>query len=315
MQEVVIGTRGSQLALWQANWIHTELSRRFPKIKFSLKTITTTGDKILNSPLSAIGDRGLFVKEIELALQEHEIDLAVHSMKDVPTFIPSDLAITAIPHREDPRDVFISNRWTSFSQLPSGAQVGTSSLRRIAQLKAARPDLQFEPIRGNINTRLRKLDELELDAIILAAAGVKRLGWTEQITEYLPMELVLPAVGQGALGIETRKDDDQTNALVRELHHPETAAAVQAERGFLTQLEGGCQVPIGAWAEVQGDTVALQGLVASLDGSQVIKGQKQGPVAEAFAIGDALGRELRTKGAQPILDELRRLKEGGNAGY
>ncbi|MBO8127376.1 MAG: hydroxymethylbilane synthase, partial [Firmicutes bacterium] len=284
MREVVIGTRGSQLALWQANWVHSELSRRFPDIKFTLKKITTTGDKILDSPLAAIGDRGLFVKEIELALERGEIDLAVHSMKDVPTQIPPYMKISAISRREDPRDVLISDKWGSFFELPEGARVGTSSLRRIAQLKAARPDLHFENIRGNIDTRLRKLKDEDLDAIILAAAGMLRLGWADRITEFIPFEISLPAVGQGALGVETRAGDQEIIELVQTLHHPATAAAVEAERGFLVHLEGGCQVPIGAHGQVDGDEVILDGLVASLDGSMVIRGQKRGPVDKAFEV-------------------------------
>lgn len=314
MQEVVIGTRGSQLALWQADWVHSELSSRFPDVQFTLKKISTTGDKILDSPLSAIGDRGLFVKEIELALESGEIDLAVHSMKDVPTYIPPHLAITAISRREDPRDVLISSKWRSFYQLPQGARIGTSSLRRIAQLRSHRPDLNFEHIRGNIGTRIKKLEDLDLDAVILATAGIVRLGWADRITEYIPFELSLPAVGQGALGIETRRDDERVNSLVRELNHGATAVAVAAERGFLAELEGGCQVPIGALAQVEGEQVILEGLVASLDGSLVYRGERRGPISQAEAIGRALGAQLRAEGAQAILDELRMIEENGNAG-
>ncbi len=313
MQHVVIGTRGSQLALWQADWVQAELSARFPELTFSQKKISTTGDKILDSPLAAIGDRGLFVKEIELALENGEIDLAVHSMKDVPTSLPPNLTISAISRREDPRDVLISTKWGGLFDLPPGARVGTSSLRRIAQLKAVRPDLVFEPIRGNIGTRLRKLTELDLDAIILAAAGVSRLGWAEQITEYLPIEVSLPAVGQGALGIETRADDDRIIKIVRALHDPATAASVEAERAFLAQLEGGCQVPIGALAQVDGDEVHLEGVIASVDGSQVYRGYERGPTGCASQVGEALGRRLCEKGAQSVLDELRQLKERDDA--
>lgn len=313
MQQVVIGTRGSQLALWQADWVQAELSARFPEIIFSQKRISTTGDKILDSSLAAIGDRGLFVKEIELALENGEIDLAVHSMKDVPTSLPPKLKISAITRREDPRDVLISAKWRGLFDLPPGARVGTSSLRRIAQLKAVRPDLVFEPIRGNIGTRLRKLSELELDAVILAAAGVLRLGLADQITEYLPFEVSLPAVGQGALGIETRADDERIIELVQTLHDPATAACVEAERAFLAQLEGGCQVPIGALAQVDGDEVHLAGVIASVDGARVFRGYERGPVAEAARVGEALGRKLRQEGAQSVLDELRQLKERDDA--
>lgn len=302
---VKVGTRESRLALWQTEWVVGELKKAHPDHEFALVRIKTKGDKILDSPLAKIGDRGLFVKEIEEALLAQEVDLAVHSMKDVPTEIQAGLTMAAVSHRADPRDCLLSRRHRSFSALPKGARVGTSSLRRVAQLKAARPDLEFLPIRGNLDTRLKKLETLELDAIVLAAAGLMRLGWTELIVEFLDPGLCLPAVGQGALGIETRLGDAETVSLVKTLDDPATAACVRAERALLEALEGGCQVPIGALAVPEGEGLRLQGAVASLDGTTLIRGERRGKAAEAELIGRALGEELLARGGREVLAAIR----------
>ncbi|HHW13462.1 MAG TPA: hydroxymethylbilane synthase [Firmicutes bacterium] len=305
MIKVKVGTRESRLALWQTEWVVGELAKAHPDRDFEYVHIKTKGDKILDSPLAKIGDRGLFVKEIEEALLASEVDLAVHSMKDVPTEIQPGLVIAAVSRRADPRDCLLSRRHRSFAELPQGAKVGTSSLRRVAQLKAARPDLEFIPIRGNLDTRLRKLDTLELDAIVLAAAGLDRLGWTALVVERLSPDLCLPAVGQGALGVETRAGDAETLALVSVLADPVTAACVAAERAFLAELEGGCQVPIGALAELDGGGLRLRGAVASLDGDRLVRGERRGPVHSADTLGRELGQELLSRGGRDILESIR----------
>src|SRR5208337_4358142 len=269
---VVIGTRGSKLALWQAEWIKSELMKRTPGLKIELNKIKTTGDKILDVPLAKVGGKGLFVKEIEEALLNGEADLAVHSMKDVPTDFPAGLHLAVICEREDPRDAFLSGkqgtgfRIPDFKSLPRGATVGTSSLRRSSQLLNKRPDLKIEQLRGNLNTRLKKLDEGLFDAIILAVAGVKRLGWQDRITEILLPEISLPAIGQGAVGIESRIDDKMINSLISQLNHPETSVCVRAERAVLKRLEGGCQVPIAAHARLINGIITIDGLVGSVTG-------------------------------------------------
>lgn len=312
VKKVAVGTRGSQLALWQTQWVVARLQERHPGVTFELVKIKTSGDKILNSPLSAIGDRGLFVKEIELALQKGEVDLAVHSMKDVPTVLAPGLILGAVLERADPRDVLVSRRYRSLAELPEGAAVGTSSLRRVAQLSRHRPDLRFVPLRGNLDTRLRKLETQELAAIVLAAAGLERLGWQEAIAEYLPPEVCLPAVGQGAIGIEIRAGDELMARLVDCVDHPPTRAAVTAERAFLARLEGGCQIPIGALARAEGDVLHLAGVIASLDGSCLVRGEAAGSPAEAVAIGQRLADELRRQGGEEILAQFR-AKERSNA--
>ena len=258
--KIVIGTRKSKLALWQAEWVKSELVKMTPGLKVELNKITTTGDKILDVPLAKVGGKGLFVKEIEEALLRGEADIAVHSMKDVPVDFPKGLHLAVICKREDPRDAFITRTQSTehrtqtikrFKYLPKGATIGTSSLRRMCQLLNIRPDLKIMQLRGNLDTRLRKLDEGQFDAIILAAAGVKRLGWAERITEVLEPGISLPAIGQGAIGIECRIDDKFTNKLIKPLNHPETAVCVRAERAFLKKLEGGCQVPIAAYARLE----------------------------------------------------------------
>lgn len=309
--KVKLGTRESKLALWQTEWVVKELSVAHPDREFELVHIRTKGDKILDSPLAKIGDRGLFVKEIEEALLSGKVDLAVHSLKDVPTEIAPGLVITAITRREDPRDCLLSRRHACFADLPTGAKLGTSSLRRVAQLAALRPDLQFVSLRGNLDTRIRKLDELELDGIILAAAGLDRLGWTDLVVERLSPEICLPAVGQGALAIETRKSDDATRSLVQSLADLGTAACAAAERALLATLEGGCQVPIGALAVIERDEVWLRAAVASLDGRKLIRGERRGPVTEGDRLGHELGDDLLARGGREILAAIRQEEKGG----
>lgn len=292
------------LALRQSESIQASLEALWPGLQVGLAIIKTTGDKIQDVPLAKVGGKGLFVKEIEDALLDRSVDLAVHSMKDVPSLLPEGLEIAVVPRREDPRDVLISRRGRTLSELPPGCVLGTSSLRRSAQVKRMRPDIETRNLRGNLDTRLRKLEEDVYDAIILAAAGLHRMGWQDRITAYLdPMEIV-PAIGQGALGIEIRSDDEEVRNLLAPLHHPDTATAVEAERSFLKELEGGCQVPIGGHARVQGDRVELLGLVASLDGLQVFRKMRDGARTEARALGSGLAREILDEGARAILEEV-----------
>ncbi len=305
---LVIGTRGSRLALWQAEWVMSELKRLRPELDVELKTIRTTGDRILDVPLAKVGGKGLFVKEIEEALLRGEVDMAVHSMKDVPTRLPEGLHLGAVCRREDPRDAFVARdgEIRGFRELPEGAVVGTSSLRRASQLLNARPDLRIVQLRGNLDTRLRRLDEGRFDAVVVAAAGLRRLGLARRITELLPPDVSLPAIGQGALGIECRTDDDTVNALVGALEHHETSLCVKAERAFLRRLEGGCQVPIAALAGISGQPprLLIQGLVGSLAGERIIRGGLEGEPEEAEAIGVRLAEELLSRGAGEILDEI-----------
>jgi hydroxymethylbilane synthase len=287
---LVIASRGSQLALWQARWVAGELAARDHECRIEI--IKTTGDKITDVPLAKVGTKGLFTKEIEEALLDGRADLAVHSLKDLPTELPEGLVLAAVPEREDPRDAVVGK---CLNDLAAGAKVGTSSLRRAAQLRKLRPDLMVESVRGNLDTRLRKLDEGQYDAILLAAAGLKRLGWGA--------EIMCPAVGQGALAIETRGAGRGFDAA-RLLDHADTHAAVMAERGLLGALGGGCQVPIGAHATVQGDRLRLLGLVASPDGTETIRGQTEGPVSEAERLGRELGASLLERGGRRILESV-----------
>lgn len=308
--KVVIGTRGSKLALWQAEWVKSELEKMSPGIKIELKKIKTTGDKILDVPLAQVGGKGLFVKEIEEALLSGKADLAVHSMKDVPTDFPKGLHLPVICKREDPRDAFITGIQNSrfkiqnFRDLPQSARIGTSSLRRSCQLLNIRPDLKIMQLRGNLDTRLRKLDEGHFDVIILAAAGVKRLGWSERITEILNPEISLPAIGQGAIGIECRVDDLFINKLIKPLNHTETSVCVRAERACLKKLEGGCQVPIAAHARVVNKKIVMDGLVGSVSGDRIIKDHMEGAPADAEKLGTELAGRLLAKGADKILAEV-----------
>ena len=301
---LVIGTRGSQLALWQAEWVQARLQEIAPSVSIRLQRIRTSGDKILDVPLAKIGGKGLFVKEIEEALSRGDIDLAVHSMKDVPSVLPEGLAIVCVPAREDARDALLTRDHVAFRDLPAGAKMGTSSLRRQAQLLAYRPDLSVVMLRGNVNTRLRKLQEGEFDAIVLAAAGLTRLGWADHVTEYLPSTLSLPAVGQGALGIESRVDDTFVRELLAPINDSLTSIAVSTERAFLDRLEGGCQVPIAGHAVVENQTVRFEGLVASIDGTHVIRDRIDGPVEQAGPLGTSLAERILDAGGKQILDQI-----------
>jgi len=295
---LVIASRGSQLALWQARWVESQLKALGHACRIEI--IKTTGDKITDVPLAKVGTKGLFTKEIEEALIDGRADLAVHSLKDLPTELPAGLVLAAIPEREDPRDAVLGKK---LADLPAGAKVGTSSLRRAAQLRKLRPDLTIESVRGNLDTRIRKLDEGQYDAIVLAAAGLKRLGWADRIAEILDVDRMCSAVGQGALAIETRAEGAGHDAC-RALDHPPTHAAVDAERGVLGALGGGCQVPIGAYAEVAGGDLHIRAIVAAPDGSELIRAESSGPASEASAIGARLGAALLVKGAAQILEEV-----------
>lgn len=299
-----IATRKSALALWQAEFVKAELVKHHPQLQVELVPMSTQGDKILDTPLAKIGGKGLFVKELETAILAGRADIAVHSMKDVPVEFPAGLMLSTICEREDPRDAFVSNQFSSLAQLPAGAVVGTSSLRRQCQLKALRPDLQVRDLRGNVNTRLAKLDNGEFAAIILAAAGLLRLGFAARIASFLPVELSLPANGQGAVGIECRSDDVQVQALLAPLEHRVTRHCVLAERAMNRALQGGCQVPIGAFATQQGETLWLRGLVGSLDGQHIIRDEISGPVVQAEHLGQQLAERLLAAGAREILNAV-----------
>lgn len=301
-----IATRKSPLALWQANFVKDRLEALHPDLQVKLVPMSTQGDKILDTPLAKVGGKGLFVKELETAMLEGRADIAVHSMKDVPVEFPDGLGLHTICEREDPRDAFVSNHFNQIDELPQGAVVGTSSLRRQCQLRAARPDLVIRDLRGNVNTRLAKLDAGEYDAIILAAAGLKRLEMAHRIAAFIEPEQSLPANGQGAVGIECRLDDHDLHALLAPLEHPETRIRVLTERAMNRALQGGCQVPIGAYALVQGEEVWLRGLVGSPDGARVIRDEIRGPLAEGEALGHTLAQRLLAAGADVILAEVYR---------
>lgn len=304
MKKLTIGTRGSELALWQANHIKKRLEDEHEGLTVELRIIKTMGDKILDVPLAKVGGKGLFVKELEEALIRREVDLAVHSMKDVPTDLPDGLYLPVVTEREDPRDAFLSVNYDSFNELPEGAVIGTSSLRRQCQLQSFRPDIKFAQNRGNVGTRIRKMTEGQFDAIILAAAGLNRLGLTEHLKELLPAEMSIPAIGQGALGIESRVGDDEVNGLIAFLNHQETAYAVTAERAFLMKLEGGCQVPIAGYATIDGETLKFRGLVGSETGDIILKDTITGSVDDAEKIGIELAERLLARGADKILEEV-----------
>jgi hydroxymethylbilane synthase len=302
--KLTIGTRGSQLALWQANWVKARLESTHPGLHVELRIIKTTGDKITDVPLAQVGGKGLFVKEIEEALLDGRVDLAVHSMKDVPTVFPEGLGLVATSEREDPRDALLSHSATAIHDLSQGARVGTASLRRQAQLLRARPDLQIVPLRGNLDTRLRKLAEGEFEAILLANAGLRRLGWALDIAHPIPIEEMVPAIGQGALGLETRLDDAMTRAHVAFLNHPDSADAVTAERALLARLEGGCQVPIAAHATIDGDRLTLRGLVADETGARFVTACEEGPRDAAEILGREVAEDLLANGADAILADF-----------
>ncbi|ABV85701.1 hydroxymethylbilane synthase [Shewanella pealeana] len=299
-----IATRKSPLAMWQAEFVKAELEKIHEGLTVELLPMSTKGDIILDTPLAKVGGKGLFVKELEVAMLEGLADIAVHSMKDVPVDFPEGLGLEVICEREDPRDAFVSNTYKTIEDLPQGAVVGTSSLRRQCQIRAARPDLVIKDLRGNVGTRLAKLDAGNYDAIILAAAGLKRLKLEERIASFISAEQSLPANGQGAVGIECRTDDARVKALLAPLEHAETRMRVTAERAMNTRLEGGCQVPIGAYAEIDGDTLSLRGLVGNPDGSQIITASSSGSTADAEKLGVALAEELLSKGAKTILDAV-----------
>lgn len=308
--EIKIGTRESALALWQTNWVLHLLKQNHPSVQFSIIPIKTKGDKILDVALAKIGDKGLFTKELEIALLEKKIDLAIHSMKDIPTALPAGLKISAVSQRTDPRDVLLSLNGFTLDTLPLGAKVGTSSLRRKAQLLKYRGDLNISDLRGNLNTRMARLERGEFDAIVLAKAGVERLGMEKRISEIISLDVCLPAVGQGAIGIETRVEDVQTNELVSAIHHPATADAIFAERSLLRELEGGCQIPVGALGRIEGDDLLLDGLVASLNGDRVVRLTASGPRTKPEDIGHELAVRLKEKGADTILKQVRQEEQG-----
>ena len=303
LKELRIGTRASQLALWQANWVKSELEKRYPGMTVTLTKIKTIGDKILDVPLAQVGGKGLFVKEIEEAMLRGEIDIAVHSMKDVPTEFPEGLGLHCITEREDPRDALIS-RGIKFADLPQGARIGTSALRRQAQLLKVRPDLEMVIIRGNVETRMNKLETEGLDGVILAAAGLNRLGFADQVSEYLDMELSLPAIGQGALGIECDLANEEVKKTIAFFNHADTSNAVRAERALLWRCEGGCQVPIAAFGEVTGDQLKLTGFIASVDGKVSVKGSVTGPAESYEKLGVTLAEKLLAEGGHAILAEV-----------
>jgi hydroxymethylbilane synthase len=303
-RQLRIATRKSPLALWQAEHVRARLQQLHPGLQVELLTMSTQGDRVLDSPLAKIGGKGLFVKELEQGMLAGQADIAVHSMKDVPAELPHGLEIGAILEREDPRDAFVSNSFAALAELPQGARVGTSSLRRQCQLRAVRPDLEILDLRGNVNTRLAKLDAGDYDAIVLASAGLKRLGMAERITRALEPEDMLPAIAQGVIGIECRSDDATVRALIEPLNHAQTGLRTQAERAMNATLAGGCQAPVAGFSVITGDRIALRGLVGWPNGSSIIRGEISGQAAEAAVLGEQLAQDLLERGARPILDEL-----------
>jgi hydroxymethylbilane synthase len=300
-----IATRRSALALWQAEHVAALLRAAHPELEVELLPMSTQGDRILDAPLAKVGGKGLFTKELELAMRDGSADLAVHSCKDVPAELPDDMVLAAFLEREDPRDAFVSNRHRSLAELPPGARVGTSSLRRECQLRARRPDLAIAPLRGNVNTRLARLDADEHEAIVLASAGLVRLGMGRRIRSQIPVDQCLPAVGQGTLALECRADDQATRALLAVLGHAPTALRTRAERAFNARLQGGCQVPIAGYAELEaGGALRLRGLVGAVDGSRIVSGEHRGPGSDPEALGAALADELLAAGADALLAAL-----------
>lgn len=302
--QIVIGTRSSKLALWQADYVAGRLREAYPELTVTEQRMKTKGDKILDAPLAKIGGKGLFTKELEQAMLEGEIDLAVHSLKDMPTEVPEGLKLAAITQRAEPGDAFVSNKYAHFADLPQGARVGTSSLRRKAQLLHVRPDLQVESLRGNVNTRLQKLDDGLFDAAILAVAGLKRLGFGARIAEVLPQNIILPAVGQGALAIETRADDTELLERIAFLNDAATAQCAVAERAFLARVEGGCQVPVGVYATPRSGQLHVEAVIAALDGQRLYRDSLTGPQAAAQQLGTELADKLLAAGGLAILHEL-----------
>jgi hydroxymethylbilane synthase len=302
---IKVVSRDSALAMWQTNFVVDSLRKVTDQYEFEIVSLKTKGDKVLDVSLAKIGDKGLFTKELEDGLLSGEMDFAVHSLKDIPTVLPEGLQLSAMLTRHNPADVLISEKYDSFDALPQGAKVGTSSLRRKAQLLNKRPDLNIQDLRGNVNTRMRKLKEENFDGIILAAAGVERMEWKESITEELAYDLCLPAVSQGVIAVETRSDDPEIIALVQLIHDKESEICVNAERALLRALEGGCQIPIAGHAHIEGDTVVLDGLVGSIDGKTIIRNQMRGPIELAEEIGKQLAKVLSDKGGKEILEQIR----------
>ena len=307
---IVVGSRGSKLALIQSNWVISELKRLNPGLEFQIEKISTKGDRITNAPLSRLGGVGLFTKELEVALIKEKIDIAVHSAKDVPTEIHEGLTIGATPKREDPHDVLISCNNASLEKLPDNARIGTSSLRRKAQLLAFREDYKILDLRGNLDTRLKKLEEEDLDAIVVACAGLLRMNYTSQISQIIPFDIMLPAVGQGSLCIEIRKDDTRIQKIVSDIDDEQTRIAVKTERSLLAKLQGGCQVPIGAYAEIQGKEVSVEAIICTLDGDHAIRDRHSGPKNQAAKIGEELARRMLENGGLKILHEVRKEFQG-----
>ncbi len=301
---IIIGTRSSKLALWQADYVADCLRKEYPELTVEKKLMTTRGDKILDAPLAKIGGKGLFTKELETEMLEGGIDLAVHSLKDMPTEVPEGLMIAAVTRRFDSEDAVVSPRYRTLEGLPQGAKVGTSSLRRKAQLLAIRPDLRIADLRGNVDTRLRKLEEDSFDAVILAAAGLKRLGYEDRITQILSKDRMIPAVGQGALAIEVRQQDRETQKLISFLNDKDTRCCAAAERAFLRRVEGGCQVPVGVHADMEGDVLTMKAVIASPDGKRCFRGTCTGQSSDAQQLGNSLAEQLLSDGGIEILQEL-----------
>lgn len=304
-KEIIIGSRGSKLALIQTNWVISELKKFYPDYEFQIKKISTSGDKITDVPLSRLGGVGIFTKELEVSLINEKIDIAVHSAKDIPTEIPSELTIGAMPKRVDPSDVLISTHNVHLEILLENARIGTSSLRRKAQLLALRPDFEIVDLRGNLNTRLKKVETEDLDAIILAHAGLIRMGYTGQISQVIPFDIMLPAVGQGSLGIEIRKNDERIRDIVAKLDDSLTRGEVEAERALLAKLQGGCQVPIGAYAKINGTELHLEAVICTLDGDHTIRDSLTGPADQPVRIGNDLASSMLESGGDKILQGIR----------
>lgn len=309
-KHVVVGSRGSKLALIQTNWVISELKRLNPGFEFNIEKISTKGDKITDAPLSRLGGVGLFTKELEVSLIKEKIDIAVHSAKDVPTELHDGLIIGATPMREDPHDALISNNNSNLEKLPDNARIGTSSLRRRAQLLAFRPDFKILDLRGNLDTRLKKLETDDLDAIVVAHAGLRRLGYTGPVSQIIPFDIMLPAVGQGSLCIEIRKDDDRIHKIVSCMNDAQTKTAVEAERALLAKLQGGCQVPIGAYAQINGNELHLEAIICTMDGDHAIRDNHSGPINQAAKIGDELAQRMLENGGMKILHEIRQEFQG-----
>jgi hydroxymethylbilane synthase len=300
-EKLKIGTRGSRLALAQTNWVVERLKKRHPRMTFEVVPIRTTGDKTQSVSLSVIGGKGVFVKEIEEALLRGEVDIAVHSMKDMPSEIPVDLAIGAIPEREDPRDVFISGDGRRLNELKPGARIGTGSLRRGLQLRSLVPSVEVVSIRGNLDTRIRKIEREKLDGIVVAAAGLRRMGWENRATQFISVKQMIPAVGQGALAVELRRTDDTTGKIVSFMNDPTTSLAVMAERAFLGMLGGGCQVPVAGHATITGEVLHMQAIVGSMDGAVVLRDEVKGPAGENIHLGRSLAERILSRGGREIL--------------